>query len=424
MAGVLNDFFKSFIRDNLGRREFWGDYSYLNDIGVESFDGSLEESYLNIQLAHLKILENSKLKEFPALNNFIVKSPEEFAQLGNLEDKVANGAYSGFVQGLNKMLWGNTVDNPTRVWKDKNDTGFNNPEEAQVALEEREIKREALIKDFQDFLEDLTTDQQARVELAEKYEKRVKDFTSSKKYSDEKWQMAEVGALKVSENIFEHVVGSGQIFDNMGKMLIQDLLMTDEAHYHTYAGTLNIEFKIDGKTVGGEVAHTAEELFNIIKKASGQYSIYIKDELSDFLEKAGIVAGQVKSGMDDQYLLNKSKRSQISLEEIGYNDPGLWELYNLQVPKNSTYGSPWYYKIPPNFKDSKLLEALANYALSKEIAKTAIKFNMVYFTKYGVSTASAYMKKVKQYIAFSPGVTKIGPEFMSKQRSYTFHSIG
>lgn len=421
MAGVLNDFFNSFIRDNLGHNEFWGAYEYLNTVGVESDSTSLEESYLQIQLAHLKILETAKMRDFPMLNDFIVKSPEEFAKLDDLEDMTANGAYAGFVQGINKMLWGNKEANPTRKWVDKYDSL--NDEEKKIALEQREAERTALLQDMGRFLNKLMTDRKVKASLAQEYNNRVKDITNSKEYKDEKWQMAEVAGTKLFEEKLGYAVRAGQVFDKMGTMLVQDILATDEAHYRTYVGDLHIVFKVDGVTKGGAVVHTAEQLFNAINRASGHYSIYIQDELSEFLQKAGIIAGQVKSGVDDQHLLNDAKRNAVTLTQIGYEDPGLWELYNLEVPKNSVYGTPWYYKIPPNFGDSKLLEAMANYALSKNIGETAISLNDAYLTKYGVSTASAYMERVRQYLAFSPGVTKIGPSFMSDLRTYTFHSI-
>jgi hypothetical protein len=59
-------------------------------------------------------------------------------------------------------------------------------------------------------------------------------------------------------------------------------------------------------------------------------------------------------------------------------------LYELDLQEGTDYF--------PSGKESKTLEALANYSLSKSIQKTTLMSNDIYFTKDGFITASKWME--------------------------------
>ena len=78
-----------------------------------------------------------------------------------------------------------------------------------------------------------------------------------------------------------------------------------------------------------------------------------------------------------------------------------------------------YFK-PSKSQNSKDLEALANYSLSKSIAKTSLKTNQVYLTAEGFVPASQWMELNNRYLVFSPGVRSVSGDFLTRVRPYIF----
>jgi len=60
--------------------------------------------------------------------------------------------------------------------------------------------------------------------------------------------------------------------------------------------------------------------------------------------------------------------------------------------------------------------------LSKNIAKTALAKNQVYLTSDGFVTASQWMKQYSRYLIFTPGVTSVSGDFLTKSRPYYFNA--
>lgn len=67
---------------------------------------------------------------------------------------------------------------------------------------------------------------------------------------------------------------------------------------------------------------------------------------------------------------------------------------------------------------------MANYYLSKNIAKTAISKNQVYFSTHGITYASDWLEETEQVLKFSPALTSFGTgDYLNKQHTYMFESI-
>ena len=178
--------------------------------------------------------------------------------------------------------------------------------------------------------------------------------------------------------------------------------------------TGEIKNKIDS-SISTASAGSLNDFFKQIEKLNANYTITLSDELYGALQQASILNTQVKSGMNGQPILTRAARNAITLEECGFSDFGLWRLYTQQ-------DSYKYFKLDRN-QDSKQLNAIANYYLSKSIGKTNLAKNQLYYTELGFTTASRWMEVNKYMLKFFPAINSMALNMLTLSRQYRFRQV-
>lgn len=168
-----------------------------------------------------------------------------------------------------------------------------------------------------------------------------------------------------------------------GKQIIEDVFAINKENRNKEIinknGTIGVTINLGGVN---NFFKTYGQLFDSLQNFHG--TLELTDELYDIFKIGSDIAAQVKSGVS-QDILNYSEaldsRNSISLKDLNFIENS-FDLYDLYLYHNA------YFKEESSQSESEEMKALANYALSKGIAKTNLIANNIYVTKEGFATAS------------------------------------
>lgn len=393
-------------------KEFWGDYEMINNPIAGAAAG--ESGLLQAQLARLKLYEANS-NGIKAANEFLGQMYQQDKDL--IQGETKNEIYKSILAIINSVFSSNPNNIKQLLWDEelKKITGYKEGADKDTSKQK--------YKEFADKLEDLLDcikyPEDRRAEIIDRFtgtaKKKVKGSTDS--YTQ--WKAKEAEQLtRDALGPFAEVVGQ---ITNRGKQLIEDVLQFSEESYNQTLNNGDIKLyytiKEDGKTKGTKQANgTVADFFKDIKDAlrKGNVTIDISDELYEKLTELATLRAQAKSSFKLQLLLNRSGndgRNSISLNALGSSPEALVKLYEL-------YEKNWL----DTEAESQSLALMANYCLSKGIAKTNLTRNDIYFTKDGFQTAYGWMKTANQMLKFSPPVKQMANRFFDISHSYTFGS--
>ena len=404
----MSDLYRGLIKQNGRQHSFWGKYAYLNQWDQANLSDSV---LFRLQLVHLKNLEQSANKRYNAASEFI-KLSSQLLQLEEqeMDKQIGESIYSRILQLMNSAFTSsklNPLKNKDGDWatrEEKNQNIDNLMLEVQSILEK--IKPgEGIDQAIVQSLEDVFAHRGVKGKMKE-YQQTKADYA----------EKLAVDALNRNEGW--KAIQTGNFVDKMGQQLIEDVMAfsKDSVNIPFAGGRLNykIKNKIDS-SISLASAGNLEDFFTQVEKLNANYTITLSDELYSALQQASILNTQVKSGMDKQPILTRATRNAITLEECGFSDFGLWRLYTQQ-------DSYKYFKLDRN-QDSKQLNAIANYYLSKSIGKTNLAKNQLYYTELGFTTASRWMEVNKQMLKFFPAINSMALNMLTLSRQYRFRQV-
>lgn len=418
---VQNDLY-NLVNLNLERARqstrFWGRFEYLNKINTSNMTDSI---LFKKQLIKLKMLEQSKQKQYQSANEFlkaINQSKSEYLGVGGLQDSDIdeNKIYKRILEILNAGLASSPMSPVT-----KNLTAPKDGKRSYLPGKNKETQKQdqqALIKDLETLTEMMDMANRGNMSTRLKYEfkgfgvkkKSIKDgFSSYKQYKADEAENLIVEAL-LKSGLYEKAVKTGSFYDPKSQQLLEDAFAFDVDF--VFGNDLSFYTKSKGSKGKGDL-HIVKSLYDFVdqvKDLETSVSVYLTDELYDALKKHSAIAAQAKSGYKLQELLNETaERNTIRLQDIG-NKQILESLHELQV-------TGWL------DGESESLERLANYWLSKSVLLTNITANQIYFTRDGFITASTWMEMYNQMLKFNPAVRRVNNSFLSERRSYSFKPV-
>ena len=404
----MSDLYRGLIKQNGRQHSFWGKYAYLNQWDQANLSDSV---LFRLQLVHLKNLEQSANKQYNAASEFI-KLSSQLLQLEEqeMDKQIGESIYSRILQLMNSAFTSsklNPLKNKDGDWatrEEKNQNIDNLMLEVRSILEK--IKPgEGIDQAIVQSLEDVFAHRGVKGKMKE-YQQTKADYA----------EKLAVDALNRNEGW--KAIQTGNFVDKMGQQLIEDVMAfsKDSVNIPFAGGKLNykIKNKIDS-SISSASAGNLEDFFTQVEKLNANYTITLSDELYSALQQASILNTQVKSGMDKQPILTRATRNAITLEECGFSDFGLWRLYTQQ-------DSYKYFKLDRN-QDSKQLNAIANYYLSKSIGKTNLAKNQLYYTELGFTTASRWMEVNKYMLKFFPAINSMALNMLTLSRQYRFRQV-
>ena len=404
----MSDLYRGLIKQNGRQHSFWGKYAYLNQWDQANLSDSV---LFRLQLVHLKNLEQSANKQYNAASEFI-KLSSQLLQLEEqeMDKQIGESIYSRILQLMNSAFTSsklNPLKNKDGDWatrEEKNQNIDNLMLEVQSILEK--IKPgEGIDQAIVQSLEDVFAHRGVKGKMKE-YQQTKADYA----------EKLAVDALNRNEGW--KAIQTGNFVDKMGQQLIEDVMAfsKDSVNIPFAAGRLNykIKNKIDS-SISTASAGSLNDFFTQVEKLNANYTITLSNKLYSALQQASILNTQVKSGMDKQPILTRAARNAITLEECGFSDFGLWRLYTQQ-------DSYKYFKLDRN-QDSKQLNAIANYYLSKSIGKTNLAKNQLYYTELGFTTASRWMEVNKQMLKFFPAINSMALNMLTLSRQYRFRQV-
>ena len=404
----MSDLYRGLIKQNGRQHSFWGKYAYLNQWDQANLSDSV---LFRLQLVHLKNLEQSANKQYNAASEFI-KLSSQLLQLEEqeMDKQIGESIYSRILQLMNSAFTSsklNPLKNKDGDWatrEEKNQNIDNLMLEVQSILEK--IKPgEGIDQAIVQSLEDVFAHRGVKGKMKE-YQQTKADYA----------EKLAVDALNRNEGW--KAIQTGNFVDKMGQQLIEDVMAfsKDSVNIPFAGGSLNykIKNKIDS-SISTASAGSLNDFFTQVEKLNANYTITLSNKLYGALQQASILNTQVKSGMNGQPILTRAARNAITLEECGFSDFGLWRLYTQQ-------DSYKYFKLDRN-QDSKQLNAIANYYLSKSIGKTNLAKNQLYYTELGFTTASRWMEVNKQMSKFFPAINSMALNMLTLPRQYRFRQV-
>lgn len=396
-----------YLRKGQNGRQFWGLYDPLDHVNTP--DSTL---FLGMQIRNLKTLEGSA--RYNATNAFLKQAEPLFNDHATTaEEKISNEAYNRILELLNAGLRGSSL-NPNRR---QNLEGIAKQDQKSYIEQQADI----LVTELQNLLAQVGANKTISKQAVQIVEARLKNFKwDSKSLHDYIMAKADlVEALmvdKLNQNPALYAIVTGSWIDSSGKQLIEDAFAFNKGELDIPFALGRLKFTI--KTADGDKEGTAgsiKEFLTQVEALNGQsFKVQVSDELYDALREGAAIAGQAKSGLHGQAILNRNKRNALSLEDVGFDPMLLWELYQVDQETRTQFFKP------TGEQDSKSLEALANYCLSKNIAKTALAANQLYLTAEGFVSASQWLETNNRYLIFQPAVRSVSGDFLTKQRPYYF----
>lgn len=411
---MVNDLYSGlispYLRKGKNGEQFWGLYNPLDS--VETPDSTL---LLKTQINNLKLLEQGI--NFEATNKFLKTAQKNLSmhEGGELEEKVGDEVYSRIIELMSAGLRGSSI-NPFKGME----KGLSKKQQKQIATER--IKN--LITELTDLLNKAKVNEGISKNIVSMLEKRLNVNTwnwdsTPHDYIMEKADLAEELMVdKMNQDSTLRAIVTGSWIDLSGQQLIEDAFAFDKENISIPFQYGNLSFFIKKGKNGSFKEYSASSIEDFLNQIdnlkSKKFTVKLSDELYSALQLGAAIAGQAKSGLHGQAILNLNKRNSLTLEDVGFDPRLLWQLYQCDMQSRTQFFKP------ENEQNSKTLEALSNYCLSKNIAKTALSANQLYLTSEGFVTASQWMQINNRYLIFTPTIRSIGGDFLTRQRPYYF----
>lgn len=367
------------------------------------------------QLEQLRKIEaDTKSVQYSNASQFILQANNTLKELdATLEPAIVNQVYARLIELLNMGLWSNEA-NPTRRALSVNEKG-----KTVFDRKQRDAEAAAAVAEMRKILNNLALNKTISTKALEIFEKRIlKQTGNTKQYVADKADLAEALAVEIlSQNKGWKTIQTGAFKNKAGEQLIEDVMSFNLSDLGKKQEGLTYTVIIDDKRQSRK-ASSLQDFFTDIEKLEGKYSLILDNSLYDVLQQAAILSTQVKSGQQGQPILTKAERNSISLSQssgIGFfsdKETAYVRLNELYKAKDIQWKGN---------DNSKELAALANYRLSKKIAKTTIKQNQLYFTEKGFVTASEWMQSHQATIKFAQPEMGIGTKFLSEPRRYQIY---
>lgn len=398
------------LRKGQGGEKFWGAFNSLDNPGPPS------TNFLAIQIAGLQTLESGRTKQFQTANQFIKKANQNLAQTTAVEEAIYDQAYNRIIALLNAGLRGSEL-NPYKHIKTK---GLSVEQIQQNA----QGKVSSVLQELTQLLQVIKASPELSSQMITTLSKRLETFDWNSKtphsYIQEKADAIEsLMAERMNQHPGLRAIVTGAWTDLSGQQLIEDVFAfsTKTMSIPFSGGQLKYSITTNSQGKTEKSASSIEEFLTQIDQLNGtKFSVQLSNELYSALQEGASLAGQAKSGLAGQNILNKAKRNALSLQEVDFNPMLLWDLYNADMQTRTKYFKP------QSEQNSKTLEAITNYCLSKNIAKTALARNQVYLTADGFVTASQWMEKYGRFLIFTPGIHSVSGDFLTLQRPYYFNA--
>lgn len=371
---------------------------------------------LETQIKKLQALEGKTKKQFLNASNFLKNIEEEYLKINDQIYNLSTQQIMGrILEILNLGLWGNEL-NPTRRW-------INN----EINEAQRDKEANQAIQELQKLLIQIKVSEPLQEQIINDFENRIrKQKGNNQIYTQIKADYAEklmVDLLSKNPNWITYQTGKwAQIVrDKTGKKTTASALIEDTMSFNK--NKLNQKFGLplsytvkyqDGKTISNTVT-SLKQFLDVVDKLDIKAQIQLEDPLYEAVQKASELSTQVKSGRNNQPILSRAKRNAITLDNKGNKGIGFFQQYTILEKIYQDNTIPW---IPLSQQNSKELDALANYQLSKEIHRTNIAANALYYTEQGFVTASEWMSNTKQFIKFSHRIGHMGEDFIEAERQY------
>lgn len=397
------------MRKGLNGGKYWGAFESLNKQKIPS-----GIDLLAIQVEKLRALERSDEKQYAEANNFLKAAQTKVKQQDEINNAVYDQTYNRIIELFNAGLRGSSV-NPYKnvATKGLNEQQIRNNAQSEISK---------VLQELTLLLQQIKVSPQLSKQMITTLNNRLQTFDwKSRTPHDYIMEKADLIEALMVERINQHpglrAIVTGAWTDELGQQLIEDAFAfaTKDMGKVFKAGLLNFSITTS-KGKENKSASSIKDFLTQLDQLSGtKFSVSLSNELYQALREGAALAGQAKSGLQGQAILNKAKRNSLSLEEVDFNPRMLWDLYNLDLQTRTEYFKP------ENKQNSKTLESLSNYCLSKNIAKTALSRNQVYLTADGFITASQWLERYQRYLVFSPGVRTVGGDFLTRQRTYYFN---
>lgn len=397
------------LRKGMGGEKFWGAFNSLDNPGPPS------TNFLAIQVQGLQTLEASRNKKYEIANQFLNNAKKKLSEQASVEDAIFNETYNRIMELLNSGLRG-SMANPYRniAMKGRSQSDIEADKKTEISK---------ILTELSALLKSIDASKEISTAMIETLEKRLSTFdwntTTPHSYIMEKADLAE--ALMV-EQLNKHpglrAIVTGSWTDETGQQLIEDAFAFSSQTISVPFSLGKLNYTITtSKGSTSKSASSIQDFLSELDQLNGtNFKVKLSNELYEALQAGAALAGQAKSGLSGQNILNKAKRNALSLNDVNFDPMLLWDLYNADMQTRTQYFKP------TGEQSSTTLEALANYCLSKNIAKTALAKNQVYLTADGFVTASQWMQKYSRYLIFTPGVRSVSGDFLTKQRPYYFNA--
>ena len=353
-----------------------------------------EADMFAVQIQRLQALEKGGSRKYQAVEQFIFQAnPSEQEQA--LESEI----YKRINELLNSGNWSSAL-NPTKARAIRDASGTYMAEESRI-IQDSEIQ--ALIMELKQIQKEKGVIPQA---MLMDFEQRLRNQSAkdNRIYAQKKAKAMEEIATNLLNTMLtgsERAITTGGFYIGEGDAShnpIEDILVFNAQQVAQLMnnGTQFLNCRIESPSGQSTQIKTWDELFQIIQQHTNtEYKIFIPNEIYNVLVEASTFAAQVKSGMNKQSLLTSAKRNGLQLRSFfpsGLRDSKYGAISSIYSEYGEEAFRPAKGKIA-RAGTAKSFIALANYALSHEIQQTELTKNQLYFTEYGILTASQWMQK-------------------------------
>lgn len=425
-----------FTGEKYTKKQFWDKYVdieqvYYSDLNPINHFKISQRDLLYHQQNALSKMDAQFNQTLPKINDFLNAINAENAdaigrmvseRCGEVAFSTIQEAMQAFVKHINDVFLGSNL-NATNIttYKDKNS------KTERFYKDNYNYKSQKSIKDqnaemFSMIAQLIGMDPSRRANFIQQHERIVKNnFSTAKRNSrHSKWNMDEYIEQKAFE--VENAVSDSDLMKwlweslglvalqtgNIGvkdsdgnvKQMIQDTVVFNKNTDICFKETIII----DGKAI-----NNLQGLLKVLEKKNGQQTnIVLPNKIVDQILEVQALSIQSKSSVYNKALLNKGMdRNSISLKELIETVNEFKEEFILLESLNDEYWTNTHTKVFEKGGESEELEMLANYLLSKGIAKTNLSKNQIYFTELGFTTASKWTEMTRQILKFHPPIRKL-----------------
>ena len=419
-----------FTGEKYTKKQFWDKYVdieqvYYSDLNPINHFKISKQDLLYHQTSALSKMDAQFNQVLPKINDFVNAINVENTNL--LEQKISTkcgeaafstiqDVMSAFVRQINDTYLGSELNavNITTYKDEKSKTG--RFYKGDYSYEDQRNIKDQNAEMFKFISQLIGMDPSRRAAFIQQHDRIVKNNFSKGGKHHLKWTLDEytkeksfeVEAAVVDSQLMKELweslgmkaLQTGNIKDSSGKQLIQDAIVFDKNADISFKQTITIE---------GKAINNLQGLLEALNSKSGkEIDITLPNEIINQILEVQAFSIQSKSSVYNKALLNKEmKRNSISLKALIEITGEFKEELMLLESLNEEYWTNTNTKVFQNGGESEELEALANYLLSKGIAKTNLSKNHIYYTELGFTTASQWAEITKQVLKFHPPIRKL-----------------